>query len=425
LGALATLVIAPALKAGTGFYMDDWGVLYYEKVNGFWRAAGAGKFGSRPGAWAVETVTYGVLRAHPLPWLILLTVLATGIATCIWLLLARFIRPSAALAVAALWLLVPDHQSLRIFPNVAPITTSLLLLLLGLVLYERERTNLGTLAICMGISCYESAYLPAVAGLLVVALVANRGTRRQLVIALVLATITIAGMSIFPTYPLSSAHLGMPLSILDGQLSTGLTPNHTAGAVLLVLLVLAALVALVRWRRHDPEGTASAQFMVLGLAVIVIGLSSFVIRAPDGVRGINDRAFGVSSIGTALLWFGAISTLARPRIVRTIGVLAFAALIGSTNITYERDWSNVAHETTAALHALDTRYHGHPPSHLVVGPVAYNRGGVRSLHDIYIGGASLIVDGHAFTVVICETQAQWDATPPSQRITWAQLTGSG
>lgn len=408
---------------GTGFYMDDWRDLARVRTVGFFRSAEASRFASRPGAWVVDTLGYNVLRAQPLPWLILLTVLAAGTAIGLYFLLRAFVGEGVSLAVAALWLVLPNHESLRLFPNHAAIASSLLLLVWGLLAFERLKPTVAAVLLSLGISSYESAYVPAVAVLLALHFMARRCTRRQLGIALAAASVTVALMSIHPTYPLGSSRFGMPLPVVTGQFVTALTFNQSVGAVLWAVLAAGVVVAAVEWVQDGQPGLAGRLF-VSGVAVVAVGLGGYVLRPPDGIRGFPDRMYGVSAIGTALIWCAVITALGRWVLARAALAVAFVAVVGFTVITYERNYSDVAHQSLAALRALDRRYHGRPPAGLTIGPEPLEIHGVRSLHDFYIRDATLVTLDHSFNVKLSESRAQWNATPPRLRITWDQLLKS-
>ena len=76
--AASILVVLPYLRGGPGFFMDDWRNLARLDTVGWLRSAEASRFASRPGAWAVETVLYPLLRDHAVAWVFALAALKIG-----------------------------------------------------------------------------------------------------------------------------------------------------------------------------------------------------------------------------------------------------------------------------------------------------------------------------------------------------------
>ncbi|MEZ5180232.1 MAG: hypothetical protein R2746_18630, partial [Acidimicrobiales bacterium] len=169
----------PFLLAGPGFYLDDWRNLARLDTVGWLRSAEASRFASRPGAWGVEMVLYPTLRDHAGAWVVVLALLNAATATVLYLLLRRFTPHRWAVAVVLLWILLPNHSSLRLFPNTAPMVVGLGLLALGLLVADEGHLVWGAVAISLGGMCLEVMLVPGLVGVVLIHRLRAVGTRRD------------------------------------------------------------------------------------------------------------------------------------------------------------------------------------------------------------------------------------------------------
>lgn len=422
LGAASVLIVLPYLLAGPGFFMDDWRNLARLDTVGWMRAAEASRFASRPGAWAVETMLYTTLRDHATAWVLALAALNTAAAAALYLVLRRFALANVALVTALVWILLPNHTSLRTFPNVAPMVVGLILLLIGILLMDSRHLVWGAVAVALGGFCLEVMLLPGLVALWALHLWRGRGTRREAWIGA--AVIVVAGllMMIHPTYDASSVIRGTPAQILPGHFGPGLTTVPAAAWALGLTAAVGVVAAVVlAWRGRGEAG--SAPWLVLtGLAVMALGLAPFVLKWPAAYRGQADRNFVVSSVGSAMVWTG-IGWLVwqRTRVGASVLGAGFAALLLSTNVTYQADWSAVALQTPAMLRAVQCRYDGEPPAGLGVGPTVPGRGGVRALHWFFLQDATRVVLGRPLEFDLTESDQEWRDRPEELQVTWDEL----
>lgn len=424
--ALCFVRVVPYLLAGPGFFLDDWRNLARLDTVGWMRAAEASKFASRPGAWSVETVLYTVLRDHPVWWVLALVVLSAATAMALFVTLRRFVPRHWALAVVVVWVLLPNHTSLRVFANTTPMTVGLLLLVIGVWCMDDGRLVLGALAASAGGLCYEVMLLPALSAVVALHLLRGRGTRRQAVVAAAIVVTTGCLMLIHPTYNPGTARRGTPAPILAAHFGSGLTEHGPLAAILAVTAATGIVVGLVRFVRGERSAADAPWLVVAGLGVMVVGLATFALKWPTGVRGAADRNFVVSSVGSAMVWVGCARVLCgRSRVALGAAAGAFALIVVPTNVTYQRQWADGAQSTRAMIEAVDCRYDGRPPPDLGVGPNVPVDGDVRAIHQFFLEDATRVVAGHPMTFVVTESQEEWEDRPVDRRVTWDELIDAG
>ena len=419
---VSVIFVVPYLAGGPGFFVDDWRNLARLDTVGRMRSAEASRFASRPGAWAVETVLYPTLRDHAVAWVLVLAALSAAAASALYALLRRFLTPRLALLVALMWIVLPNHTSLRMLPNSAPMTVGLTLLVIGICLMDDGRLMLGAVAASLGGFCYEVMLPPALISIVVLHLVRGRGERRQAIRAA--GVVVIAGllMLIHPTYAVGRGLQGTPRHVVSAHVAGGLTTVPSVALVLGVLAAIGSVVAAVAFVRGDREVGGGPWLVLAGWAVIAVGMSAFILKWPTGVRGLADRTYVVSSVGSALVWVG-IGRLARRihPMVAGAGAVAFLMVVVAANVALQRDWSTVATDTRRMIEGVECRYDGDPPSDLAVGPYVPSRGGVHSLHPFYLDDATRVTVGHPLDFVLAENEASWSNRAPQHRVTWDEM----
>ncbi|MBX3286872.1 MAG: hypothetical protein KF703_16105 [Actinobacteria bacterium] len=420
------LVSLPFLLAGPGFYLDDWRNLARLDTVGWLRSAEASRFASRPGAWGVEMVLYPTLRDHAGAWVVVLALLNAATATVLYLLLRRFTPHRWAVAVVLLWILLPNHSSLRLFPNTAPMVVGLGLLALGLLVADEGHLVWGAVAISLGGMCLEVMLVPGLVGVVLIHRLRAVGTRRDAGWASAIIVATGLLMSIHPTYRPGEARRGTPGPALRGLFTSGLTPNAAIATLLGVIAVVGTVAAAVAWWRGERGVGEGPWLVATGLAVVVLGLVPYALKWPVGDRGQADRNFVVSSVGVALLWIGwGRVLLGRRRLALGAGALALAAVLVAANVRFQRDWAESADLSRDLLRGVECRYPDGPPEGFAVGPWVPVPGQVRPLHQFYLEDASRVVLGHPLRFTLAEGEDEWRDRPPELRATWDELVAEG
>ena len=159
-GALTVLVLGRAAwyaAQGVNFVLDDWSLEYQRAVAGTWSSVPTGQdlVNARPGAWLTFTLLHGIVGPHPLVQFLVLTAINVGVVLVLYVVLTRFFPRSLSLLVAALWVLMPIHQSMTVWSGTSQIAVAALLFLLGLWALTHGRWLLAGLGLGASILCYE------------------------------------------------------------------------------------------------------------------------------------------------------------------------------------------------------------------------------------------------------------------------------
>ncbi len=126
---LGAVVLLPYVVAGPGFFVDDWFALRNARLDTWWNAAGSGQWHARPGAGVVYALTFGLLDDRPRIYVLLAAVVLVASAVVLDRILRRLLPPLVAVAIAAAWLVIPNHTSLEAWPSALNIALALLLFL--------------------------------------------------------------------------------------------------------------------------------------------------------------------------------------------------------------------------------------------------------------------------------------------------------
>ena len=420
------LIALPYLLAGPGFFLDDWRNLARLDTVGWMRSGEASRFASRPGAWGVEMVLYPTLRDRAEAWVVVMALINGATCTALYLLLRRFTAEGVAVAVVLVWILLPNHSSLRLFANTTPMVVGLGLLAVGLLLADRGRLVWGAVGVSLGGMCLEAMLVPGLVGVVLVHVVRKVGTRREAHTAVAIIVATGLLMSIHPTYRPTGSSPGSPMPALRGQFTSGLTPNPTVAALLVITAVVGTLAALVSWWRGHRTVGEGPWLVAAGFAVVFLGLLPFALRWPVGHRGQADRSFVVASVGVALLWVGwAKVLLARSRLALGAGAIALATVLVAANLRFQQDWAEGADLTRDMLRGVACRYPDGPPDGFAVGPQVPVPEGIRPIHQFYLEDAARVVLGRPLRFTLAEDADEWGDRSPSLQATWDELVAEG
>lgn len=415
------VVVLPYVLGDPGFFVDDWRNLARLDTVGWLRSAEASRFASRPGAWAVETVLYPVLRDRAVAWVLALTLLNASAAMAVLVALRRFMSHRVALAVVLVWIALPNHTSLRVFANVAPMVVGLLLLAIAVVLIDSDRPVLGGLAVAGAGMCLEAMLLPGLVALVALHRMRGRGDRRGVLIGAGLVVPTGALMLIHPTYSVSGAHRGTPVHVLPAHFGSGLTAIGWVGWVLGALAAVGVTAGVVQFARGRRDPGNGPWLVMVGLMVMALGLAAFVLKWPVGSRGQPDRNFALSSVGSAMVWVGVSTVIFRRGGGRLGAAVVAGVLLVHSNVAFQADWSRSARDARDMVLAVHCRFDGDPPPGLSVGPSVPIPGGVRPLHEFYVEDASRVLVGRPMRFELAEDPGEWVTAPPELRLTWREL----
>lgn len=346
---MATAV--PVALRGPDYVLDDWYLLANARFDGWWNALGGELVRARPGSGVVYAATHGLVGRHPLVALVVQVVLASAVAVVLWDLVRRFLSPVESLAVAALWVLLPNHGSLLYWTTGAAITVALLLLLLGCRALLADRPALAALLFAASVLTYEATAPAAVAAAVGVPWLLGRPWRRSAVVGA--AMLLPAGLWVAVNRPSVKRGLGQTADLgqlLPAHVGWGVLPDRVAvlGGTAACVVVTLLAVEVVRGRRVTRE----AAMVAGGVALIGLGTIPFV-RYFYAPLGAGDRVNVVAGVGTALVWAAVLLWTARraPAIVRPVVVLP---LLGFAVATWQatEGWAAAADDSVAVLASL-------------------------------------------------------------------------
>jgi hypothetical protein len=338
--------------------LDDWFLLANARFDGWWQALGGELLRARPGSGAVYAVTIGLVGRHPPVALVVQVLLASAAAIALWDLARQFLGRAEAFAVAALWVLLPNHGSLLYWATGTAITAALLLLLLGVRLLVDGRLLAASLLVGASVLTYEATAPAAALALIAVPSLQGRPWRRPLVVGAavllpVAAWVVLARPSVKRGLD-QTADLGQ---VLPAHVGWGVlpTPFDVAGGLFACLVATFVVVEAGRSRRVTHE----AALLGAGAALIVAGTLPFV-RYFYAPLGFGDRVNVVAAVGTALLWTALLEWTVRQatehlpagRVVA--GVVTGAVLLGFAGATLQRAdaWADAGDDAAAVLAGL-------------------------------------------------------------------------
>lgn len=364
--ALTVLVVVLAVPLGVrgpGYVLDDWYFLANAAFGDTWSAAGRDVARARPGSAVVYAVVFGLVGRRPLVVFGLLTSLNVGVALLLRGVVAKIWDASTGLAVAVVWVLLPNHTSLSSWPSATPITVSLVLTLAGLLalvaLPGAKGAVLAGAALGLAVLTYEAtAPLAALGAWWLAPRDASGHSRSRRAIAL--AGPVVSSMWIFAFW--HPAKRGLDRSadaslLLPAHFGWGVLPEGAiAGAAVVVASVAIAVVVgraiYPATRLGDDE-----RLVLTGAAVIVAGFVPYARYVYEPL-GAGDRANAVSSLGAAVVWVGFGRLLWRSIAARTPVVpIAVTALVAAgfvaVHLDAARAWSKAGDDAASVFAQIE------------------------------------------------------------------------
>lgn len=426
--ALLALVAFGYHVAHGSFYTDDWANAasfhfadpprYLTAVSEIHQV-----IGGRPLMTLLLPLPHALFGLDPTLHLVLAALLGVATALCLYVALRTLEMPAVhAWAIAALVLLFPWSDSLRLWPAASLNTISVCFFLVGLTVALRGFERPGrrgaamhagaTLLYLLSILTYEvTAAAVVLAGLFYL----GRAPRPVVLRAWLADVAAVAvGLAYSLTATVDSRHVGS-LSERIGDLSdfthdfllllaAALQPFGTMGRPMqaLVLLIAAVVVtaALLRLRRQaDPVLRFWLRWMAIGL--LATGAAYFMFLGSHLHPldpGIDNRINVFAGIGVCLLVYSIVACAshlllgARPAATAfTLGLVAVIAIgYGTRLASDEADWKDAADRQAAILSAADAELATLPPGSTVLsfGAPAQTAPGVPVFNRFWdLGGA--------------------------------------
>ncbi|MEO7556489.1 MAG: hypothetical protein ABIV94_07795 [Acidimicrobiales bacterium] len=343
------LVVATAFVhgvRGAGFYLDDWLSLRNAHFDGALRAAGHDRTLQRPGEGAIAALMFGLIGAHPLLHLVVLTVARAAMATALWRLLRHVVPELAALLVLVVWVLQPTHLSMELWSTAINGPVAFALAATGVLVALgpcSPRRRLITVALIGLAGLTYEAVLPIALVALCVLPVLERKAIDWWLVAASTATATAAAGWVFAHRLGSKADGGLadPRPAFDALFGYGISPSPATARVS-SLVAVAAAALIVATAVHRKSVTVPAGLVSGGVATIILGVAPFSLHSYEPL-GAGDRANLLAAIGGSMVWAGIVLAAWQAR--RVVGGAALGALVVlavSTRWRYEAVWDDAA-----------------------------------------------------------------------------------
>lgn len=367
--------LSPYLVLGPGLFLDDFFTLRGAAIEGWWRAAGSDQWLARPGAGAVYALVFGVVGARPL----VLAMLAAALTLFTGLRLARLaslvVDSRVATAVAATWLVVPNHTSLEVWPSALNILLALACTVAGLEALARVdpsplQLTGGVVALAVGTLCYEAVLPAIVVGLLVIARLRPPRVARAAFVGLGLQVIVGLWMYVNWHPAKSGLRPWLPADrVISGHFGTSVFGADLLGEALSVV-VLASCAAIFGRRIlcRSWADERSARLIVGGFLVLLLGVLPF-LRYFYSPVGFGDRVTVVSSVGGACVLVG-IALELRSWLPRASAVIVLLLVLGAVHWRGQMvvRYATAADDGRRVLATVQERYPDPPDERLVFGP---------------------------------------------------------
>lgn len=443
-GGRAAALLLGAVLARAGIYLvqgvhlvhDDWGLVGHQRFLGVLETSSQSLWeASRPVQWLTFTAVYGLGGESPVALLAIVTLLNAAVALLLWRTAARFVDDRAALAVALVWVLLPNHTTLTAWASTSYVLVGLGLLLLGVLALAEGRWYLAAPALALSVWGYELFAAPA----LVAALVLpgplqreprprlHRAARAAVVVTVLLAT---ARSLVDPQYE-TTLRLPDPFVAWWGHFGTGLIGTTEPTLLWLALaggFLVASAAAVLAWALDRPGARGRDRgptLVVAGLVLLALGLGAgFGIDL--GSVGVADRLYAFSSIGSAVVVVGLGRWLAaRERRALLPAAAALLCLVGQ--VVALGSWSRAGQDVEDLIAAIERDLDDPAAATVAVGPEVPDRNGVRGLS----GGETAWVVALRFgpdrggEILVAHDQAQLDELAPRADLvlTWDAVAG--
>ena len=350
LSALVVLRAAAYAVLGAQLVLDDYSILAAIRADGMGEGVPALQWG-RPVGWLTDTLVYGLVGAHPLGLLAVVTAVNLAAALLLYLVMGRFVRSRTAFFVAAVWVLAANHNTLTVWTATAPTVVAVVLVLAGILLLTDGRW-IGA-AVCLGLAvlAYELSFPVAFVAALLVPSARALDWRRR-VVPLAAVALATGWVALDPLNSPSWDPPGVPLVwralFSSGLVGTADAPDrlvHYLGDLVAVGLV-ACLVAWLAGQRDREDGPALA---LTGVVVILLGAVGFVNLGlgTEGI-GMQDRLLAVSSVGAALVLVGVLQFAHRHlRVAAAVAAVVLVGVLVAGQFVSLRSWARAGEDAVA------------------------------------------------------------------------------
>ncbi len=418
LACISLLVAANHLLRGPNFVLDDWFSVREAVFDGVLGATTADIANARPGVPIAYALTFGLFETHPLPMVLVLSAIMLAVALTLYDVSRQYTPAAVAFAISAVWVYLPNHTSLEVWPSTVMISLSLLCVLQAIrVLGESPITaNRRILAVVLALagSAFYEASIPLVA-LAFIAVPRIRFGRFDR-LAIVMAGLSQGTLALWIV-----AHWH-PSKNPRGFLELGRVPHALFGDAVLPggLAIVGAVgfvaAAVAVGTVVDKPHREASRLIAAGAVVVIAGLLPFA-KYFYPPRGAGDRVNYISSIGGAMIVVGVFWALAHHRrAALTVGVVLVAA-VGVVRLQSADDWDRAGDDGVAVLGALRTS-DVDPSQPIVIGPEPVRHGNVASFLDNSNarGAVNIVFEDRSTDGRVSHSIESFESFPPAQRI---------
>ena len=403
---LSIAVALPHLLLGPNFVLDDWFNVNEGISGGLFSATTDQLAASRPGLPIAYGVTFGLFGNHPLPIVLISTALLVLSAQLLFRIAGFFVPHTVAFAIAAVWIVAPNHMALEIWPSTVMISMSLLLTLTAvhLMAVESKPEPLATadlgpiLVVAFAASAFYEGSLPLLCLAMLVVPRLRRGAFDLRLLAL--GALTQGALAGWILLNLHSSKEPRPFiglrDVVAAFYGVGIVPVwfEPLAIVAFVLGFLIVGYLALRDRRFGlPE-----QLIVAGFVIIAAGILPY-LRYFFTPVGAGDRLQYLTSIGgiatiVGLFWAIAQRTARKTTHKTTLkptqdkmlltplvvaGAIGMALMI-SVRVEGVQAWNNAGDDGVKILKAIETS-DVDPRKPIVLGPMPRFYRGVTPFLD--------------------------------------------
>jgi len=368
---IALVAALPSLVwawSSAAYLSDDYWIAYWFDAMGIGEAMRRVAF-DMPGrvlAAPYYLAIYQGIGARPLAQALVLAALNAGLVAAMWRLGRPWLPVPFVLTACAVFAVLPNRSSTRLWFVVGSYPLALLLVMVGVMGLARGRAIGGAVLLASAVALYEG-----VAGLAVLALV-GLVVFGGIAWRIVLPSAALVAAAASAAYLLSSRRPSAsgvgPFGAVDtfgsGLFGTGLTGERVSGSIIAVGLFAViglSLVTLLPGFRDDRPVLVRVR---LGAALALAGAGpSLVGGAGFAVAGLGDRNNLVAGVGVAIVVAALLDELRRWRagVGISVGVCVVAAMFALT-MADVGSYARAADEGDEVLAALDASFPVVPPS---------------------------------------------------------------
>lgn len=415
---------------GIDFVLDDRGFVARRILLGP-AETGAEYRAGRPGAWLTYTVVYGIAGQHPVVLFVLVTFLNAAVVIALYVALCRFLSKSTAFLVSAVWVVIPNHNSLTVWGATTPTVVALGLFLVGVIACADRKWGWAAMLFAGSVLSYE-LFAPIAMAAILATVWSDRPERGSIArlgvpafLAVIAATLWALG---HPIYPLA-VHFPNPLVFWDGHFGAGLFGSSSVSILLRLIpasaIAVGVIISSARWCRGSTGRDDGPGLVVAGGAVMVlgalVGLNRHLVTS-----GLGDRLYVASSVGAAMALVGLGQLLWRRRPALAVG--AGIALVGvciTGQVVSLGSWSQAGSDGEALLHDLARRSEQPEDTDWVIGPEPLTRNGVlvmQSWDGTY--ALQLLYGRGAGSIRIAANPSEFRREHPTdQLVRWKDVAG--